>query len=768
MKDRDQEGFDSTTDCDGESRLCHKADVVHRNRCQESLNIRNLETAAIKTSSALLPSFIMASLTMCLFCWSPVLGQPSSKIEIDQTESLSSAGSDIQLAQSIENVTNPARLTTEQLALVAKADRLTAFREFDQAIATYRLVLKSSENAQVRERLGKALYFSGKMPEAIVELRAAVDLDKDNAEYLQELAWLLMQNKDFKEAVRYANMSVSLLPDQADAYILLGYSYGNLNKIDSALTALDKAIELNPNNPLSYVYKGDVLFSANRYKDALEAFRQAEELGGNPVEVYIGMGNCHDKLGDKKARMNCYKKAVIVAPEDADAHGHLGMAYLQAGHMVSAFKHGLVATSIRLDKSWSGYMGMIIAGWAGLFIIFGIIFAAMFAGSNFKPQPGETVIGSFQLIFFKDRPGRFVVTDRRIVFVPELFSQSFGTTRISIEREGIESVVAENQHGNRAVTIKSKSETMHRFTMPQLVYDPLLELLRAHNLLVASQDAGSMADESSDDISMVDLKAAASLVQESSPPESESEGDSTSGTTIDAAEALSVSSDSEKDATRASAAEIAATDISAEQPTAAASEEQNDAVKEDHPSAAEIGAKDVSSEEPTAAASEQQNNADKEALTTVPSETAMLSESIEETAGMESVTAAREVDAENIESESPAISKAKSDDAVENSQAVEPERLAELQASEVSGSTQLESTESEPAAVSQEIAERTQTSADGTEAESKGASTDSEQDISADSTGGEQAVSPTDSMDEESVSSQASPDDQDEKDNSKS
>ncbi|MGR6783100.1 hypothetical protein ACU6QH_00235, partial [Aeromonas veronii] len=70
-----------------------------------------------------------------------------------------------------------------------------------------------------------------------------------------------------------------------------------------------------------------------------------------------------------------------------------------------------------------------------MFLLFGLIFAVMFAGSSFKPQEGEQIIKSFFLVFYKEKPGRFIITSRRFLYLPEAFSRWFGSTRVSIERD---------------------------------------------------------------------------------------------------------------------------------------------------------------------------------------------------------------------------------------------------------------------------------------------------------------------------------------------
>lgn len=87
------------------------------------------------------------------------------------------------------------------------------------------------------------------------------------------------------------------------------------------------------------------------------------------------------------------------------------------------------------------------------------------------------MLRSFFLTFYKDKPGRFVVTSDRLVFVPEAFSAWFGSTNVSIQRGQIESINYLSTVGGGTVSILTRDGSVHQFRMPLLVLDPLRSLL---------------------------------------------------------------------------------------------------------------------------------------------------------------------------------------------------------------------------------------------------------------------------------------------------
>ena len=114
----------------------------------------------------------------------------------------------------------------------------------------------------------------------------------------------------------------------------------------------------------------------------------------------------------------------------------------------------------------------------GIFLGCGVLFAWLFAGSRFKPQIGESVTKSFVFTFYKDRPGRFVITSRRLVFVPEAISQWFGATRVSIESDLVSKVESSSTAAGGTLKIATADGSLLQFKMPNMILVPLLAELK--------------------------------------------------------------------------------------------------------------------------------------------------------------------------------------------------------------------------------------------------------------------------------------------------
>ncbi|MBP9091769.1 tetratricopeptide repeat protein [bacterium] len=310
-----------------------------------------------------------------------------------------------------------------------------------------------------------------------------------NAEAHYLLGLLQGRQGKFSESIDHERKCLKLMPNYAAAHSVLGRSLAGKQNYQAAVEELKEAVRLDPRSPISYVNLAAVKGMQGDYKGALDAYDNAIRVDPKYTQAYLGKALAYAKLKDTKGQLEACRSAVRVAPTSSVAHGRLGFALSQSGDVPGAMAAGLKANLLRVNESWNEFLGMFLTAWASVFLVFAAIFAALFAGSRFKPQEGEVVLKSFFLTFYKDKPGRFVVTDTRIVFVPEAFSAWFGATRVSIQRPQIEAINYLSTVGGGTVSILTRDQSVHQFRMPLLVLDPVRSLLVSQGLTAPEPEA---------------------------------------------------------------------------------------------------------------------------------------------------------------------------------------------------------------------------------------------------------------------------------------
>ncbi len=338
-------------------------------------------------------------------------------------------------------------------------------------------------NAGLRQRLANALFREGEIDKAVAEMEMAVKLQPAQTVYQTELAWLYTKVNRVNAAMKHAKIARDQAPDTVSPYVLLGYCYASTDKDKLAEEALTKALEIDPENVTAMIYLAEVYASRGDSTKAIATYEKAILKDSDNLSVLLGLGGVYGEAGKAEQEKELYEKAIKLYPEDPEALGRYGWYLSTHGDMGGALTYGFKANSQRIGRSYDQFMGMFIAVWAGIFIVFGIIFSAIAFGAKFKPQSGEEVLRSFFLVIHKDRPGRLVLTSRRVVFVPELLSRSFGATRLSIERDQISNLQLNKSGGTCQLDIDTRSGTEHRFKIPVMIHEPLQEVLQKEGLL---------------------------------------------------------------------------------------------------------------------------------------------------------------------------------------------------------------------------------------------------------------------------------------------
>ncbi|HIA55398.1 MAG TPA: tetratricopeptide repeat protein [Candidatus Melainabacteria bacterium] len=371
----------------------------------------------------------------------------------------------------------------DALLLIEEGDRQFHADNLSEAITNYRKAVHSAPlNATAHERLARALSLNDNLTEAEQEAKQAVTLDGKNSLAHTWYGWILGRQGKYKAALAEETIAVDLDENNAFAYQTMGLILTSTGDYSQAIKAYERAIKHDPYDLGSYLNMAAAMGRKGDYAGAASVYRKAISLNKRSALAHLGLGSALGKIGDRDGQVRELQTAVALSPKSANAHGRLGFAYSQKKDFRGAMREGIVASVLRLENSWSTFMRAMITTWAAVFLVFGAVFAFVFFGSRFKAQPGEEVLKSYFLVFHKERPGRFVITSRRLVYVPEAVSQWFGSTRLSIEREQVEKVVATSSVSGGAISIATKDGATHKFSMPNLVLDPLSRKLDSLDL----------------------------------------------------------------------------------------------------------------------------------------------------------------------------------------------------------------------------------------------------------------------------------------------
>ena len=358
--------------------------------------------------------------------------------------------------------------------IIEKGDLFLEDDKVGDAIEAYRQAIKrEAGSAEAHQKLGRALSMVGDLEGALYEATKATQLDAESAPAHATRGRILGMMHRYRESAAEEFTSLRIDPDNAPAYLTLGLALASLGDYDDAVGAIYEAVRLEPDNLSAYVNLGAVLGRKGDFKSAVAVYKRALELNPNSVSTRLGLGAALGKTGDMDGQIREFRAAVDLAPNSDSAHGKLGWALYRHGDLEGALKEGCITNWLRLKRFGPQYLKMFTYIWAGVFLLFGAIFSVIFIGSKLTPQADEIIIKSYFLAFFKDRPGRFVITNKRVVWIPERFSKWFGARDLSIDRNDIREIDSTAGVNNGRLKFVLRDGTSHDFTMPLFVFRPL-------------------------------------------------------------------------------------------------------------------------------------------------------------------------------------------------------------------------------------------------------------------------------------------------------
>jgi len=187
--------------------------------------------------------------------------------------------------------------------------------------------------------LGRALYGSGKLQQAIEEYNKAVDLEPDNPGYYSTLGGLYHLSGKFDRASQLYSRSIELRPTE-DAYSNAASNLYYAGRFSESLDLYKKALRLAP-EPGSYVLHGNLAHACRMaeqcndwqrlYERAIE--RTTERLGVNPDDAVAlaskALYSVH--LGRSTMAENTIQRALELAPNDLHVLWAAAVIWTQLG-----------------------------------------------------------------------------------------------------------------------------------------------------------------------------------------------------------------------------------------------------------------------------------------------------------------------------------------------------------------------------------------------------------------------------------------------------
>jgi predicted O-linked N-acetylglucosamine transferase (SPINDLY family) len=196
---------------------------------------------------------------------------------------------------------------------------------------------KGKHEAQELNQLGIALAQAGRLDEAIMSFRRALQIDPDLARAHHNLGIALQEQGHVHEAVASYRRALELKPDYVSAHNYLGTAFKDQNNLDEAITCYRRALDLKPDYADAHNNLGDALKGQGKWDEAFACFRRALELKPDFAEAYVNLGNAFSDLRKWDEAFACFRRTLELKPDYAEAHNNLGNIFQTQGKPDEAF-----------------------------------------------------------------------------------------------------------------------------------------------------------------------------------------------------------------------------------------------------------------------------------------------------------------------------------------------------------------------------------------------------------------------------------------------
>ena len=168
----------------------------------------------------------------------------------------------------------------------------------------------------------------------------------ENYAILSTYGIFLVMEKKWDKGIDVLEGAVALVNFDPEAWNFLGLAYWGKGDHEKALECYEKAISLDDSDAFAFSNMGELYFSkfmrSKKKRDitqSMEYFKKAIELDPDLVVAYRRLGAGYGILGQIKAAISVWEKALELSPKNDFLVFSLGNAHLEIGNKAQALKY---------------------------------------------------------------------------------------------------------------------------------------------------------------------------------------------------------------------------------------------------------------------------------------------------------------------------------------------------------------------------------------------------------------------------------------------
>lgn len=217
-------------------------------------------------------------------------------------------------------------------------DLLSRRGDFETLASIYKGVVEADpDNMSACARLSNYYVKLGLFKDALATNQKIIDAHRATSITYRRMAYIAGQLGDFDKRVWNLNRALELDKGNDSIIIDLAKTYEQAGRKEKALEIYKSAADTAKDKEILIPVIEDALDN-KRYKDAEKTLKRYVSFYSDDKNAYAQLAMIMGKLGDTKAQITYYTKAVDLSPNDALLLYNLGTAYEKAGQPKNALE----------------------------------------------------------------------------------------------------------------------------------------------------------------------------------------------------------------------------------------------------------------------------------------------------------------------------------------------------------------------------------------------------------------------------------------------
>jgi tetratricopeptide (TPR) repeat protein len=207
----------------------------------------------------------------------------------------------------------------------------------------------NSHSWQVHNNLGSFLFEQGRVDEAMVHFKRAVEIEPGYARAQYNLAGVLNEKGQVDEAITHFQRALEIQPGYSMAHYQRGEILRQRGRLDEAIAHFRRAVEIRPDYAEAHNGLGVALLRKGQVDEAITHLQRALEIQPNRAEDHNNLAGVLWQRGRVQEAIMHYQRSLAIRPDYALAHHNLGKLLQQEGRVQEAVAHYQRALEIQPD-----------------------------------------------------------------------------------------------------------------------------------------------------------------------------------------------------------------------------------------------------------------------------------------------------------------------------------------------------------------------------------------------------------------------------------